>query len=69
MKKLTPQTCFEQRIVLEYLNGKLNEEETYQVESHLMDCLKCNEAIEYFACTHNATDPAHPIPHINATMR
>ena len=69
MKKSTLQTCLEQGIVLEYLHGKLSEEETYQVESHLMDCLECNQAIEYFACTHTATNPAHQIPHTNATVR
>jgi len=69
MKKSTPQSCLTQEVVLQYLHEKLSEEETYQVESHLMDCFECNEAIEYFACTHNAADnPAQPILHVNATM-
>lgn len=69
MKKSITQICLEQGVVLAYLNGKLSEEETYQVESHLIDCLECNQAIEYFACTNNATNPAQTIPHNNATMR
>lgn len=54
---------------MQYLHQKLSEAETYHVESHLMDCFECNEAIEHFACTHNAADnPAHPILHVNATI-
>jgi len=64
MKKSTPQGCLTQEVVLQYLHEKLSAEDTYQVESHLMDCKTCNEAIEYYACTHNAADnPAQPILH------
>ncbi len=63
MKRSTPQTCLTQEVMLQYLREELNAKETYQVESHLMDCRKCNETIEEYACTHNSTDhPARPIP-------
>ncbi len=62
MKKIIPQSCLTQEVVLQYLHQRLSEEETHAVESHLIDCTECNEAIEYFACTHNAADnPAQPI--------
>jgi|GEM_PF-1711617 len=63
MKKSTPQACLTKEIMLQYLREELNAQETYQIESHLIDCRKCNETIEEYACTHNsADDPAHPIP-------
>ena len=69
MKKITPQSCLAQEVVLQYLHERLSEEETYAVESHLMDCMECNEAIEYFACTHNAADnPAQLVSHVNAII-
>ena len=65
MKKSTPQACLTKEIMFQYLREELNAQETYQIENHLIDCSKCNKAIEEYACTHNSTDqPARPIPRV-----
>jgi len=61
MKNSAQDICLTQEVMLRYLNETLNDKETYQVESHLIDCAVCNQAIEQYACTHNTDNSAQQV--------
>jgi len=52
MRKLSNSACLTPETIKQYLEEELNSENSYSLESHLMDCPDCHEAIEAYASTH-----------------
>lgn len=53
MKKIFYQhPCLNEQDMKQYLHEQLSEQAAYRLESHLIDCTTCREAMEDYVSTH-----------------
>lgn len=48
--------CLSEQQLMDYLNGKLNEEEMHVIEAHVADCEFCSDAMEGLSAVKNKNE-------------
>ena len=61
--------CLSEQQLIDYLDGKLNEEETHAIEVHIADCDFCSDALEGLSAIENKREISLIVRQVHNQLR